>query len=316
MTATLTERYIDAVTRALPAAQRADVATELRGSVADQIDGSVASGRDPASAEIAVLNGLGDPTVLAAGYADRPQHLVGPRWYPSWLRVLKVVLWSSLPFVALGVIIAMALEERPLWGIVGPTIGITLSVGAWIFTIMTIVYAAIDRSGDAAEPWTVEYLPLREPAGTRPLGRGEKVVAVLALLFAVAGLVFVTVPWPVDGAGRLAVVDPVLWPWSLVFGIVLIVAGVLVDLRARTARRWGNGSAIATTVLALAWTAPIVILAVTGRLFDPAFVAFLGIDRDAQIVITTCVVAAALAIAGWSAFDAFRRRDRRPSLGA
>jgi len=49
-----------------------------------------------------------------------------------------------------------------------------------------------------------------------------------------------------------------------------------VTLRARIVGRWGMGSAIASSLLALAWALPVVLLALTGGLFDPARAAPLG----------------------------------------
>ncbi|MDL5485704.1 hypothetical protein [Microbacterium wangruii] len=305
-----TSRYIAAATRPLPARERADHAAELRASIRDQIDGRLGQGQDADAAEIAVLTDLGDPAVLAADYADRPLHLLGPRWYPTWRRMLRIVLWSALPFVAFAVALAMALEDRPFWGIVGPTIGVTLAVGAGIFTGMTLVYAALERAGEQAQPWNVEQLPGGDADQMSPVGRGEWIAGILAVGFAIAGLVVLTVPWDIDGPGRLSVLDPALWPWNLVVGVLLVLAGAFATLRARITGLWGRGSAIAGALLALAWAVPIVVLTVTGRLFDPAFVAYLDIDADAKTAIAGCLVAGAVAIAGWTVFAAVRRARR------
>ncbi len=64
--------------RTVPEKQRADLSAELRASIADQIDARVESGESRDAAERAVLIELGDPDALAAGYTDRPLHLIGP----------------------------------------------------------------------------------------------------------------------------------------------------------------------------------------------------------------------------------------------
>ncbi len=51
MTATLTDRYVYAVTRSLPESQRADIDKELRASIADAVDARVEAGDHPAEAE-------------------------------------------------------------------------------------------------------------------------------------------------------------------------------------------------------------------------------------------------------------------------
>ena len=90
---TLTERYITATIRSLPATAQADVRAELEASIADAVEARVEQGEPREAAEHAVLTELGDPGVLAAGYADRPLHLIGPRYFLVWWRLLKLLLW-------------------------------------------------------------------------------------------------------------------------------------------------------------------------------------------------------------------------------
>lgn len=305
-----TNRYVDASTQWLPRAQRGDHAAELRASIRDQIEVRIELGDEPAAAEVAVLNGMGDPAVLAAGYADRPLQLLGPRWYPVYSRILRIVLWSTLPFVALGVIIAMVLEGRSWWGVVGPTLGITFTAGTWIFTIMTIVFVRLERGGAPLGPWTVDQLPIGDPNEGLPAGRVEKVVGVVAVLLAIAALVFVTVPWSVPGEGTMSVLNPALWPWSLVVGLVLILVGSVVSFLARTAGRWSLSSALASAVIAIVWAGLVVGLTLAGMLFDPAFVALLDLDRDAERVIGTCLVVGTIGLAAWSVYNTFRQALR------
>ncbi|MFC8679999.1 hypothetical protein ACFT30_00665 [Microbacterium ureisolvens] len=259
-----TERYVDVATRSLRPDQRGDYAAELRGAIEELIEDRVDRGEPRAAAEVAVLNGMGDPEGLAAGYADRPLQLIGPRWFGTWRRVMRIVLWSTLPFVALGVAIGMVLEGRPFWGVVGPTIAVTFGVGSAIFTVMTLVFAAIDRGGAAAEPWTVDHLPVLTSDDGVPVSRAEKIIGVVAVAAAVLGLVIVTVPWSWPGAGTTSVVNPQLWPWSLIVGLILIVAGTIVNVRARAAGRWGIGVTVATAVIAVVWAALIVGLLMAG----------------------------------------------------
>ncbi|MEO2098896.1 MAG: permease prefix domain 1-containing protein [Brachybacterium sp.] len=104
MSATLTERYISATIRSLPAESQEDVRAELAASIADAVEARTEQGEDPGAAEREVLTGLGDPAVLAAGYADRPLHLLGPRYYLTWRRLLILLLWivPACAFVGVG----------------------------------------------------------------------------------------------------------------------------------------------------------------------------------------------------------------------
>ena len=81
MKTTLSERYITATINELPAEMHDDVRPELQASIADAIAGRIEQGDEHEAAERAVLSDLGDPSILAASYADRPLHLIGPRYY-------------------------------------------------------------------------------------------------------------------------------------------------------------------------------------------------------------------------------------------
>ncbi|MDM8084383.1 permease prefix domain 1-containing protein [Cellulomonas cellasea] len=306
-----TDRYVEAATASLPADQRADHADELRSSIRDQIDARVEQGDEPAAAEVAVLNSLGDPAVLAAGYAAQPLRLLGPRWYPTWRRVLRVILWSTLPFVALGVAISLVVEGKPFWPAVGQVAGITLTTAAWIFTITTLVFVRLDRADAPVGPWTVDSLPARDPHEGIPSGRAERAVGIVAVALAVIGLVVATIPWDVPEAGRMSVLDPALLPWSVILGLALVIAGALVTARARALGRWTTGAAALNAVIATVWAVLVIGLTAGGRLFDPAFVDFLGLDLDAQRVSAVCLVAGVVALAGWAIVDGFRRARRR-----
>ena len=149
-----------------------------------------------------------------------------------------VRLWSALPPVALGVAIGLAVEGRPFWGVVGPVVGITLSVEAWIFTLTTLVYVRLDRADVPKGPWTVDSLPVRDPNEEMPSGRSERVVGIVAVVLALVGLVLVSVPWDIPGVGRMSVLDPALWPWCRDPRHGADPAGALVTARARALGRW------------------------------------------------------------------------------
>lgn len=89
----LLERYLAAVSRELPAAQRADIIAELRDALLSEIEmAEEAAGRPLDRDELeAVLTSYGHPLIVAGRY--RPvQHLVGPAIFPLWWQALKVTL--------------------------------------------------------------------------------------------------------------------------------------------------------------------------------------------------------------------------------
>jgi hypothetical protein len=95
----LTERYLAATLRGIPAKQRPDVDRELRSSIADAIEDRVANGEDRAAAETAVLEELGNPTRLAAGMTGRPVYLIGPELFLAYRYILFLLLGIVVPIV-------------------------------------------------------------------------------------------------------------------------------------------------------------------------------------------------------------------------
>lgn len=85
----LVDRYVSAVVARVPAAQRTDVAAELRTSLADAVEDLQAQGRSVADAEERAVLALGDPVTLAAQYAGQPLHLIGPDFYAQYVQLLR-----------------------------------------------------------------------------------------------------------------------------------------------------------------------------------------------------------------------------------
>src|SRR5262245_8394752 len=96
-TNTLTDRYVEATLRRVPAEKRPDIDKELRASIADAVDDRIEAGADRSEAEAAVLTELGDPARLAAGYADRPLYLIGPELFLDYVRFLRVLIITVVP---------------------------------------------------------------------------------------------------------------------------------------------------------------------------------------------------------------------------
>lgn len=307
-----TARYVEAATKTLPIDQRDDYADELRSAIHDQIDDRIERGELAAIAEKSVLNGLGDPAVLAARYAARPLHLLSPRWYPTWRRLLRIILWSALPPIAFGVAVGSAVEGDSFVKTIFEVIGLTLTSAAWIFTLTTLVFVRLDRANLQAATWTVDALPANHSYSGKPPARSEWVVGIVAVFWAVIGMVVLSVSWDVPNVGRVSVLDPLLWPWSLILSIALIIAGAIVTARARMLGRWTTGAAIVNASISIVWAVLIISLLLNGHLFSPAFVQFIDIDVDAQRVLAICIVAGTLTLAGWSAVYGFRElRGRR-----
>ena len=274
MTATLTDRYIWAVQRSLPESQRDDIDRELRGTIADTIDAKLEAGLDPQAAETETIAELGDPYRLAAGFTDRPLHLIGPELFPSYVRLLKLLYAVVLPSAAGGVTLALLLSKPdsvgavmgPLWATI---IGVTVHLGFWV----TLLFAIIERTGkgknDVIEAWTPERLPDLPQRGEVKLSDALGPAVFLLTMF---GLVLWQHFFPVvqsESGTPLPMLDPALWAlWlPVLFGIAVLEIGFAVLVY--RVGRWTVPLAILNAVLAIAAGAILVWLFTTGQVIDP-----------------------------------------------
>jgi hypothetical protein len=307
-TATLTDRYVYAASRDLPEAQRAEFARELRERIADEVDARLAAGDDttPAAAEDAVLRELGDPSVLAAAYVDRPLQLIGPRYFLTWKRLLTLLYAIVLPVTAGAVLLAQLLSGAEpgevAAGVVGTVLGLIVHLAFWV----TLVFAILERSPgtQAIERWTPAQLPQVHDAGRA--GRLGDLIASLVFLTLFAVLILwqqVSPPFFAGPGEAIPVLDPELWSFWLPYFLVLIVLEMLFAV-AIYLRGWTWPLAIANLVLNVAFTVPALWLLATGQLFNPAFLDAVGWPwGEASGVTTTVLVVLFIGIAVWDVID-------------
>lgn len=272
MTATLTERYISATIRSLKPETQDDVRAELEASIADAIEARAEQGEAPGEAERAVLTELGDPDILAAGYADRPLHLIGPKYYLTWWRLLRLLLWIVPICVVGGMTLGLLLSGAA----VGETIVQAVSVGLQVIVHLsfwtTLVFAVLERTGaDTGMKWDVDQLPEVQENGA---GRSELIASLVFLGIAAIAVIWDRVRgfFPVDG-DPIPILNPQLWPWWIgaLFALIVLEAVFAIVLFRR--RRWTTALAVLNTVLALVFAAWVLILLLRGELVNPEFLA-------------------------------------------
>ncbi|MGZ8803898.1 MAG: permease prefix domain 1-containing protein [Microbacterium sp.] len=313
----LTDRNIAAAMRTVPEKQRDDLAAELRASIDDQIDARVGDGEPHGIAERAVLTELGDPEKLAAGYTERPLHLIGPRYYLEWWRLLKLLWWIVVPLAALGISLGQVLSGAAFGEVVGATAVGAFTVALHVAFWVTLVFAILERTSGTSPlernaltkdgpwaPWTLDQLPELRPAG---VGVAELVASLVFLglaAFAVVWDQLVGFVW-VDGLTQ-PVLNPALWPWWIA-GLLAILAleAVFAIVLFRT-RRWTPALAVVNAVLALAVAIPAVVLLAQGALLNHAFFTeVLPADSAEEVygVLSTITGFGIVIIAGWDIVD-------------
>lgn len=319
MTPTLTDRYVGAVLRAAPVAQRTDLDLEVRGLIADAIEARIAADPgatgDDAATERAALIELGDPAALAARYTDRTQYLIGPALFPVWRRLLSVLLPILVPIIGLIVLAAS------LYG--GATVGSAIvsggmaAFGVGLQTVfwVTLVFAVIERTtgttGVAVDGWSLDDLP--DLPATGGIGVIEFGATIVANAFVVAGLLWVQLQPPIviDGSA-LPLFDPALWSFWLPWFLVVTVGEILFTVALFVRGRWTWSMAVINAALGAAFAIPLVYLIQNDLLLNPALVdAVTATSGSAWLAVTGTVTAVVVAlIVGWDAIDGARKARR------
>lgn len=316
MATALTERYISATITSLPPDAQDDVRAELEASIADATEARLEQGEDPAAAERSVLTELGDPAVLAARYTDRPLHLIGPRYYLAWWRLLKLLL-IIVPICAVGgVALAQTIAGAPVEEIIGQAISVGLSSVMHLFFWVTLVFVILERTGaDTVRTWDLDQLPEPRPTGT---GRADLVASLVFAGIGVGALLW-------DRFRGFVVVDgdvmpflhPDLWPWALLglFALIGLEAGLAILIYARG--RWTIPLAVTNTALAVLFLSWALTLLGNGLLLNPEFVDTVfrdnGVQADSLRILGVLLVFGIVGVSVWDIIDGWlkTRRDAR-----
>jgi hypothetical protein len=309
---TLTERYVHAATRFV---QDTDERDELRLELQERIDDTIAAllaqGRDAEEAEREALTDLGDPLLLSDQYRQRNSHLIGPRYFYTYLRVLLIVVCTSAPVVA----IVTALLEWSDGGDVGDVIGggiasgLSVAVHATFWT--TAAFAVLERV--VPQPpgaWNPDMLP-EVPGAGGSTGRTDMIASLVALAIAAAGLVWQHVGSPVFGTdGRIPLLDPDLWvPWLALVLVLLAAEAAQTIWLFRSGWTW----AVATTnaAISIAFAAVVVPLLLDHRVLNPELIEHLGWSGQTERG-DTIAAAAIVLITVWDVAAGCYRAARRP----
>ena len=147
----LIDCYVTEVAKHLPLVKgRKDIEKELRSTLEDMLeDRAQKAGRAADEAmEIELLKEYGSPQKVAATYNPQP-YLIGPRMYPFFLMVLKIVI-TVIVVVLLVLTGIRAVTDTPMMGtdfvnIVGKGLGGILSAAIAAFGNIVLVFAILER---------------------------------------------------------------------------------------------------------------------------------------------------------------------------
>ena len=193
----LIERYVREVERNLPKRQRSDVAAELRSLLEDALNDRALSAERPPDEDLAaeVLRDFGEPDEVAERYLPAERYLIGPRLYPAYLLVVKIVLFAVggimlLSFAAGLLTNTERLPEFLRSQSVGNLLGEFIKLAFVNLGLLTLVFAIIERVSaqkpssdtEAKKEWNPRELPrIEEPERISAVGRVAQIYVILLL---------------------------------------------------------------------------------------------------------------------------------------
>ncbi|MFE7873091.1 permease prefix domain 1-containing protein [Micromonospora humida] len=311
---TLTDRYLAATLRSVPAERRDEIATELRASIEDMIEDRSGGGQHTATAEREVLTELGNPDLLASRYADRRLQLIGPAYYLVWLRLLKLLL-SFIPAIVGTVVVAVEVAQGDGFGAIGPGIVAAMQVAVQIAFWLTLTFAVIERAQpDPTMPgWTVDQLP--DVPTHRDVSLAETVATVAMLALAIGYLPlqhFQSWVHDTDG-GNIPILAPTLWTFWLPALIVVLAASVVFEIVKYRIGRWNWPLFGVKGLLDVAFAVPVAWLALSDRLLNPALADRLTwlADQDNRDTLGVVIALSAAGVVVWGLIDSALKTRRQ-----
>ncbi len=279
MTSNLTDRYVAATLRRVPEKQRPEIERELRAAIADDRDARIEQGQSPADAEYSVLNEMGDPYRLAASYTNHSLTLIGPDFYPAYIRCLKIVGWASLPIVFVVLAIIDFAQGKNVWGSIFGPLGSTITVAVYIAFVVTVMFAIAERAAashaatDLSDmAWKPENLAVEVPAPN--LTRWGDVFSQAVGSLLVVGFLLIDRFAPFVTAGSrghdVSILDPRLWDFWIPLYFVLLVLAVALEFVRVSVRRWSPATTLIGTLLGLLGAAAIILTVLTTTVVNPA----------------------------------------------
>jgi len=192
----LIDRYVREVGKHLPAKSREDIEKELKSTLEDMIEDRIeqsGAARDEAM-EIELLKEYGSPEKVAGTYYPN-QYLIGPRMFPLFTMVLKIVgtVLSVLAIVGLTVGLGkVGFAGREFAQVLMQKVFEYVGIAITAFGNIVLVFAILERTLPDSEikdlnpnePWDPVTLPDEEQPNA--VKRGDLIAGVI---FGFAGLI-------------------------------------------------------------------------------------------------------------------------------
>lgn len=293
------ELYIYEVTRRLPEKSRTDIEMELRSTILDMMPDDYKEDDVDAA-----LTQLGDPTKLANQYRERPNYLIGPMFFDSYITILKMVASIAV----LVNLIVLVIQQVTIFtvdttfidsgismiiNLIGQSIEVLTHVFFWVTIIFVIVERVLDDKSKASmksKPWKPDDLKHVIPVEKKKrISKPETFLELLGVIvwatFYFKASDFIGIYEKVEPSDKLHFVAPLfnrevllaLWPIMgvlIAFQIGLIVYKWIVG-------RWTNRMAIWNMIYHIALVIFTLVFINQANLFSIEFIRYTGELFDA-----------------------------------
>jgi hypothetical protein len=159
----LMELYVSEVGRRLPKKTRADIEAEIRSALQDLLDERSRAAGKPVNDEmvLAVLKEYGDPEKVASSYVG-DRYLIGPKLYPTFIKVLFAVLPLTVILSLIGMVLSLSISHSTAQDIL-PLVVQTIGSIIWsvIMTIgsVALIFAILERTVPEFKPKNKNWDP-------------------------------------------------------------------------------------------------------------------------------------------------------------
>ncbi len=149
--------YLDEIRRHLPPKNKEDILKEIHSTLMDMVeDRNEDPNRSPDEETITeVLKEFGSPREVAVQYGAK-NYLIGPRLFPTYVQVLKIVLIVIAALNVLGIVVAVINQPNLDAGVFDTITEIVGGLFSSLFSgfgIVTLSFAGIERT--TPEEWKV-----------------------------------------------------------------------------------------------------------------------------------------------------------------
>lgn len=193
----LLDRYLLAVKRELTGKERDDIAAEIESYMLDLLEERFPKTKEINETQIKeILHEMGAPRKVAAQYSPN-RYLIGPRLFPVYFLVLKVVIAAVVGALTLSFIITSVIgETSATWLAVLEYLGTIWSGALSTAGALTIVFAIIERVSEGKEIKEIDELQELDISDLPKLAVKEKEPSKIGLsieiAFGIIGIGFFT----------------------------------------------------------------------------------------------------------------------------